>query len=795
MAEHRPPPALTRCPAWVADAVFYAIIPDRATPPTTAEAARFDVLEPWSDPPAHRAYKGGTLDGIISHLDRLVDLGVTALYLTPHYVGPTYHRYKPQDLFRTDPLLGGDEAFDRLVAAAKQRGLRMIVDGVFHHVSIGHRAFVDVLEYGPTSAFRDWFHIHRFPVDPSRRDDPGYRCWNHNPSMPVLNHRHPAVREHLIAAAVHWTRRGVDGWRLDAPEGIEDPKLWPALRAAVRAIDPDVYLVGEIWTDPSPWLGPEHWDGAVHYPLLYTIREWIGGEQLALDHGPNASIPSPPIDAKTFAQRLEGLHGRHFIWQQLRMLTAVSTHDIARLGHAFGDDGRAIELANVLLFTLPGAPCVYYGDEVGMTGGLPPDNRRGFPADPSQWRDDLLQLHRDLIGLRRRSPALRRGRLRIMEAGHQHVVYARELGGEQVVVMINNGVDEATVQWPKRDRSGSRVVFGAPELVQDGAKWTVRLAGRSCAIVRSTGDRRRRVQGMSERDLDSVVIGNIGIDTNVYLPPGFSSAGAESAFTDNEDTIGQAGGFSTFGYARLGLKAGFIGYVGLDPLGRYIEAELDKAGVTTALFVDPAGTSRSINLMRPDGTRRNFYDGKAHMTLAPDLAACRALIDRARLLHVHLPNWARQLLPYARERGVPIACDLQDIENVDDPYRHDFIEAADYLFCSATNFDDPREIADALLRRNPKATVVLGLGRNGAMLADRDGHARFAPENDPRPVVDTNGAGDSLAVGFLTARVIEGRPAEEAIRWGQIAARHACTLRSSLDLITRPELIQRAQTR
>lgn len=295
---------------------------------------------------------------------------------------------------------------------------------------------------------------------------------------------------------------------------------------------------------------------------------------------------------------------------------------------------------------------------------------------------------------------------------------------------------------------------------------------------------------MTAVQMDAVVVGNIGVDTNVYLPGGDANPN-ESTFTNNQDGIGQAGGYTSFGYARLGVSAGFIGYVGEDPWGAEIRRSLEKAGVRSLLFVDPEGTSRSINLMQRDGTRRNFYDGKSHMTLTPELAACFSFMRNARLLHVHLPNWARHLLGPARDAGATIACDLQDLTTLDDPYRYDFIDAADYLFCSAANFTDPRPVADALLSRNRRATVVVGLGAQGAWVADHHTAKHFGPVDHPDPIVDTNGAGDSLAVGFLTARVLEGRPVEQAIQWGQVAARHACTLRGTTDLIHRDTLLER----
>lgn len=291
-----------------------------------------------------------------------------------------------------------------------------------------------------------------------------------------------------------------------------------------------------------------------------------------------------------------------------------------------------------------------------------------------------------------------------------------------------------------------------------------------------------------------IVAGNVGVDTNVYLPREFTPESLrerEGNFTTNIDNVGQAGGYASLGYARLGRRVGFVGSVGDDPLGRWVEATLRDAGVECELFLDPAGTARSVNLMRPDGTRNNFYDGKSHLTIRPDLDACRRFMAGARLLHLHLPNWGRALIPVAKALGVQIACDLQDVREVRDPYREDFIRGADVLFCSTVESKDDEAMAKALAAMNPRATIVLGRGARGAaLLLPGRPFQTFEPAASDAPVIDTNGAGDSLAVGFLVGHVLEGRPAEVALQWGQIAARHACSVRGdpSTQLITRADL-------
>ena len=295
---------------------------------------------------------------------------------------------------------------------------------------------------------------------------------------------------------------------------------------------------------------------------------------------------------------------------------------------------------------------------------------------------------------------------------------------------------------------------------------------------------------MEPASLDVAVIGNVGIDTNVYLYGGEINFDVEANFTQNLDYIGQAGGYACYGYTRLGKRTAFIGYVGDDFCGRFIRDEFDRSGIeTSALFIDPAGTSRSINFMRQGGGRKNFYDGKSHMALQPDLEACKAVLRRARLAHFNIPNWARNLLPDARQLGLTIACDLQDVVSPDDPYRQDFIKYADILFFSAVNQANPTALMGTFLGINPNLIVISGMGAQGCALGTGQGIQFFPPEPMDAPVIDTNGAGDSLAVGFLTSYVLDGYSLSDSIRRGQICARYACTIKASTsDLINRQQL-------
>lgn len=295
------------------------------------------------------------------------------------------------------------------------------------------------------------------------------------------------------------------------------------------------------------------------------------------------------------------------------------------------------------------------------------------------------------------------------------------------------------------------------------------------------------------RDLDVVVIGNAGVDTNVYLCGADVDWSVEANFTENIDYVGQAGAYASRGYSALGLRTAFIGAVGDDTSGRWVRATLEADGIdTSAMWTDPAGTARSINVMYRDGRRKNFYDGKGHMALAPDMDRCEAVLSRCRLAHFNIPNWARQLLLPAKRHGVVVACDLQDVVDPRDPYRSDFVAAADFLFFSAANYADPSPLIEDFLARGPAYVIVAGMGARGCAVGTREGIRYFGAVEGPEPVVDTNGAGDALAAGFLSSYVLHAYSLEDSVLRGQIAARYVCGVRASTGaLISADELDRR----
>jgi sugar/nucleoside kinase (ribokinase family) len=291
--------------------------------------------------------------------------------------------------------------------------------------------------------------------------------------------------------------------------------------------------------------------------------------------------------------------------------------------------------------------------------------------------------------------------------------------------------------------------------------------------------------------IDVAVIGNVGIDTNIYLTDSDIDFKVEANFTENIDYVGQAGGYASRGFAQLGYKTAFIGYIGDDHQGRFILEEFEKDGINTdAVFIDPAGTSRSINFMYQDGRRKNFYDGKSHMILQPDIDRCRYILKQSKIVHFNIPNWARHLLPVARESDSVISCDIQDVIDIEDPYRADFIKDADILFFSTVNHPDPRFMIEELLQKHPQKIVVCGMGARGCALGSTFGVQFYEAEKMSAPVIDTNGAGDGLAVGFLSSYYINKYNLQDAIRCGQITARYTCTQKATTSNLIRKDTLE-----
>lgn len=436
-------------PDWVRDAVFYQVFPDRFARSTRLRKP--GNLETWDSPPTIYGYKGGDLLGVAERLDHVESLGANALYLTPIFSSGSNHRYHTHDYFRVDPLLGGDSGLGDLLTEAHARGLKVILDGVFNHSGRGLLQFNDVLENGPASPYVDWFHINSFPLNAYGGGQLGYDAWWGLPALPKFNTKNPEVREFLMSVGEYWLKRGIDGWRLDVPSEINDDAFWQEFRHRCRAINPDAYLVGEIWEDASRWLKGDIFDGVMNYPLTRAIFGLVG-RSLNTDELMKSGLNGvEELDATGFAEVVSHLlttYPQGAVYSQLNLL---GSHDTPRLKTSLGGDMNAVRQAYLLLFALPGAPTIYYGDELGLEGGHDPYCRGTMPWDAQEaWDHDLLNYLRSLGHIRAQEAALRRGstRLRALRSDllliERHLDSERE-GKDSVFALVNSSGAAASV--------------------------------------------------------------------------------------------------------------------------------------------------------------------------------------------------------------------------------------------------------------------------------------------------------------------------------------------------------------
>jgi neopullulanase len=499
-------------PEWVKDAVFYQIFPDRF-----AKSSRFPKnlnFEPWDSPPTVLGFKGGDLLGVIEHLDYLQELGVTALYFNPVFASAANHRYHTYDYFTVDPLLGGNAALRELIDAAHGRNIRIVLDGVFNHASRGFWQFHHTLENRAASPYADWFHFHPDRLSGERHfgayPDPaseealrrgvgsyeaiGYHAWWDMPGLPKFNTQTPAVREFLWSVATYWTEFGIDGWRLDVPGEINDDDFWREFRRRVKAANPDAYIVGEIWHEATRWLQGDQFDATMNYLLTVACLGFFGGEQLDLEgiHRLHSFRDVRRLSGIEFADRIDWILSLYDPAITQAQLNVLSTHDTPRFITSVGGDQTAFRLALLFLFTYPGAPCIYYGDEIGLAGGHDPDCRKTFPWDRSQWNHDLLAFVKRCIALRRTYRALRHGAYVRLYADNDLYVFGRKVADQVCVIALNVASDARVIDVPVKALGVSEGLLLDPG---SEARWPIaagmlrelKLAPRSGAVLVQSG--------------------------------------------------------------------------------------------------------------------------------------------------------------------------------------------------------------------------------------------------------------------------------------------------------------------
>ena len=491
-----------KAPAWAKDAVIYQIFPDRfrngstANDPKTGDP-RYDepvVKKGWSalpegycshydtgcsEGPRGRDYFGGDLDGVTQKLDYLRDLGVNTIYFNPIFAARSNHRYDTSDYRRIDPYLGTQGDFSKLVTQAKQRGIRVVLDGVFNHMSSDSPQFDRYHHYGNSvgacesvsSQYRSWFSFHNQHVPCTTGD---YDGWFGFDSIPVLNKSNPDVKSYFVTGTDSisklWLDRGAAGWRLDV---MGDPSFpasyWSDFRQVVKQEKSDALIIGELWQKDTTllrFLRGDRADSTMDYRLRDAVLGFLAPQGFDAKGFPDSGHAIP---ASQFAARLSSIREDYPDAAYYSLMNLLDSHDTARLlwqltpgaenrsarednAANLAEGKRRLRLASLIQFALPGAPTVYYGDEVGMTGADDPDDRRTYPwTDTGGHPDDALLAHyKALTSLRKSVPALVGGDFRVLLADDSAntVVFGRKSGTDAAIVAVNRGGSAQTLHVP-----------------------------------------------------------------------------------------------------------------------------------------------------------------------------------------------------------------------------------------------------------------------------------------------------------------------------------------------------------
>ena len=419
---------IAKVPDWVHDAVVYNIFPDSFA--TSHKQISLKSTEMEYNGQTVKGKLGGTLRGVTENVDYLKDLGINCVYVNPIFAAGEYHKYDLLDYFHVDPVFGGDEAFREMVDTLHANGIRIIIDGVFNHCGWYFFAFDDVVRNQEKSQYCDWFYHLEFPVVRPETPEiyPSYACFAYERMMPKLDTANPEVRDYFCRVGCYWVEEfGIDGWRLDVASEVDD-SFWRAFRRAVKEVNPDALLIGEVWESAGHWLQGDMFDSAMNYDFRKHC---------------NLFFAEASIDAADFAGRIANMLMRYRVQTVPAQLNLLDSHDVSRFLSLCNGDTTKYKLAILFMVTFVGMPTVFYGDELGIQGVLEEEYRHPMPWNGGDT--GLRDFFKKTIAMRHDLPPLRRGTFRMVSAeqGSGLIVFARKLGKQTVTVCINNGKGSA----------------------------------------------------------------------------------------------------------------------------------------------------------------------------------------------------------------------------------------------------------------------------------------------------------------------------------------------------------------
>lgn len=449
---------MVKTPEWVKSTIWYQIFPERFANGNQDNDPAGVKIWNSADHPTREDFYGGDLQGVIDHLDHLVDLGINGLYLCPIFKAHSNHKYDTIDYLEIDQDFGDKETFRRLVQEAHKRGIKVMLDAVFNHMGDLSPQWQDVLENGADSRFADWFHVNKFPAtynetaDFEHATDITYDTFAFTPHMPKLNTANPDVQKYLLQVATYWIDQfDIDAWRLDVANEV-DHHFWHEFATACRAQKKDFYILGEIWHSSQSWLNGDQFDAVMNYAytdaiLNYFIFKQTDFETLQDQINSQLVLYRDPINEVQF--------------------NVLDSHDTPRLLTQAKDNLTLMQQTMAFTFLQPGVPCIYYGDEYAMTGAMDPDNRKPMVWDEDQQDLEQYAFVKKLIEFRKNNQKLLSAGSISWSGNEQVAIFTRQLDGKQIVGFFNTSGVEQNVPSSKillqnnAQEANNEIILGA----------------------------------------------------------------------------------------------------------------------------------------------------------------------------------------------------------------------------------------------------------------------------------------------------------------------------------------------
>ena len=385
---------IVKVPEWVKDTVWYQIFPERFCNGNPERNPK--KVKQWGQEPVnYKDFYGGDLEGVLQKLEYIHDLGITGIYLTPICLASTNHKYDTIDYEVIDPHFGDDFVVKELVNKAHAMGMRIMLDGVFNHVGGKNPKWLDVCEKGPESKYWDWFFVNKWPIeDNGNTRDGRFYSFAFAANMPKLNTNNPEVVEYIIDVCKGWIEKyDIDGIRFDVGNEVAHTFL-KKLNMELKSIKQDFYLIGEIWHDSERWLKGDEYDAVMNYPLINSVISfWLKDN----------------FTAKDFEYAVNRCYNLYLRNQMEVAFNLFDSHDTDRIMHRVNNNIDALYQQMIVLFTMAGSPCIYYGTEIGLEGSFDPDCRKCMPWEKIETGiyNDRINFIKNLIELRKNNPSFK----------------------------------------------------------------------------------------------------------------------------------------------------------------------------------------------------------------------------------------------------------------------------------------------------------------------------------------------------------------------------------------------------